>query len=266
MTTPLNLNNFFENYIINTQSTDLNKEDRLKALIYSIALGIFTAGLVHLFVALKVHVFTKKSGEETEGDKKINEVASRKLSSNRLQDAPLEEISKMTEEEIEKLCQSIKVENRDDYKKCMLIYAIKGQMFSDIDMELHSMIAHFQDENGELKQFVHEDIAEGRNNKEDTLLHEILKCKFLSAKSKGSVFNFIIREGHDYLRDYIGDRTLGEANNWGVRPTTFSTVKWGNSIKIIFDNFSEEDKKDFFETCVDEDRLNSFTEIKKPQN
>ena len=186
----------------------------------------------------------------------------------RPQDVSLEMISKMTEESMSELCKSIKVNNRNDYIKCMLIFAIKAEKVYQgfVDVTFHDMVPYFQENNesGELKQFVHEDITVGRNNQKDTLLHEILKCKFLSSKAKGSAFGFILRDGHDYLRDYLGNRTLGEENQWGNRPRTFPVVKWGDSLKEIFDTFSPEQKKEFFENSNDiADRLNSFTGIVK---
>jgi len=187
---------------------------------------------------------------------------------SRLQDKSLEEIFKMDRANMDKLCESFKVTTRDEYIKCMLISALKAEKFfnQDVDQVFHDMIKHFQDYKGALQPFVHEDIKAGRDNQDNTLLHEILKCTFLSPKAKGSAFGFIFRDGHDYLRDYLGTRTFGQENPWGNRPVTFPVVPWGNSLKKIFDTFSVKDKKDFFENSSDIDhRLNLLTGITKPK-
>ncbi len=44
----LNTSNFFSNYILNPFSSDLNKTDRLKALVGSIFLGVFALGIPHV--------------------------------------------------------------------------------------------------------------------------------------------------------------------------------------------------------------------------
>lgn len=182
---------------------------------------------------------------------------------SRLQGNSLENISKMTKEEMDIICNCPIVNNRNDYIKCMLIFAIRADKFSDgdVDMAFHDMIPYFQ-RFGALKQFVHDDIAAGRRNEENTLLHEILKCEFLTPKAKGSAFGFILRDGHDYLRDYYGDRSLGPVNQWGNRPTNFDRVEWGDSLKKIFDTFSTDQKQAFFASSSDiAARLRSFTGI-----
>lgn len=202
--------------------------------------------------------------EDLVGSRTANSV--RNQTNSRPQDDSLENISKMTQESLNELCKNIEVKDRNDYIKCMLIFAIKAEKFetANVDMTFHEMIPYFQDNHGQLKQFVHEDIAAGRSNQENTLLHEILKCKFLSGKAKGSAFEFILRDGHDMLRDYLGDRTLGELNQWGNRPTTFSVVKWGDSLKKLFESLPVEEQKEFFADSSIADRLNSFTGIVKP--
>ncbi|HEY4832303.1 MAG TPA: hypothetical protein VIH61_07070 [Waddliaceae bacterium] len=201
-------------------------------------------------------------------EKEVNtdDVEVGKGTSSRPQDDSLENINNMTEDSIGKLCQSLEVNDRNDYIKCMLIFAIKAEKFHDggVDRTFHDAIRYCQEEDGELKEFVHEDIAAGRNNQENTLLHEILKCEFLSSKAKGSAFGFILRDGHDFLRDYFGTRTL-EVNSYGVEVADFQVVEWGDSLKNIFDIFSIEQQTEFFANSSRiADRLNSFTGIVGP--
>jgi|GEM_PF-4640308 len=197
------------------------------------------------------------------------EVGFRKQTKSCLQDGSLEEISKMTAEKMEELCKTLKVNNREDYIKGMLIYAINAEnLKSDVDWEFHKMIHHLQKKEIGLKEFVYEDIAAGRNNEENTLLHEILKCKFLSLQTKGEAFNFILRDGHDLLREYFGEKTFEKKNEWGIRPPKFSVVKWGDSLKKIFDAFSVKEQEEFFGKVTHKAivRLEEFTGIVKVTN
>lgn len=165
----------------------------------------------------------------------------------------LKTIKEMNQKQMDDHLSKLNVNNREDYIKCMLTFAIKAEKFheQDVDMSFHDAIEHFQQDDI-LKDFVHEDIRAGRKNQK-TLLHEILSCKPLSAKAKGSAFYFMLRDGHDYLRDYLGNR---EEN--------FTPVQWGDSLKEIFNEFSTKEKSEFF-TILDQttkNRLKAFTGIK----
>lgn len=46
---------FFTNYIVHPRSDDLSKQDKRKALISSIAIGIFTLGICHAISAITFH-------------------------------------------------------------------------------------------------------------------------------------------------------------------------------------------------------------------
>jgi hypothetical protein len=190
--------------------------------------------------------------------------------SNRPQDASLEDISKMNGEAMEKLCNNLQVNDRNDYIKCMLIYAIKAQKFDkgNVDGAFHDMIPHFQGSNGKPKSFVYEDITAGRKNEGNTLLHEILKCTFLSPKAKRSAFYFILRDGHEYLRNYFGNKGLGKPTATGDRPIEFVAAPWGDSLKKVFEALPKPDQIAFFESDDDSvvhDRLKIITGIEKPQ-
>lgn len=187
-------------------------------------------------------------------------------STGQTQSDSLDDINNMTTESLDNLCKNIVVNNRNDFIRCMLIFAIKAEKFNngDADVAFHDAISRFQDDNRNLKPFVHEDIAAGRNNEDTTLLHEILKCEFLSPKTKGSAFGFILRDGHDYLRDYYGNRSLGPENAWGNRPVNFEMVRWGDSLKNIFDTFTIEQQKEFFANSSGiAQRLKAFTGIEQ---
>jgi hypothetical protein len=94
---------FFSNYIIHPRSKDLSHHDRKKALIASIAFGVFTLGFCHLICGL---AFRNKrvTLQKDAAAKETNAISQRIFDKTQKEDWPVEEILQCDELDGEELC------------------------------------------------------------------------------------------------------------------------------------------------------------------